>query len=391
MKVFEGHNEPGELIYFEVSNTFLSRQGAVDVIAAIPDVKILTHSFEDDAFCTFRLGTRVFELWEPFGDNSRYHIGEPEAQYSEELEIVKRAFAEHKRWPFLGKMKRILMRCSAFIAVAVTFPALAHEYPDGDICPHLCRTNGTIVVRFQRWQDGKYQAHFQAQLTEDGTLGKERRVNRPPDVYPPRSGRAALPGHWIWREGNWYTIDPRSNNPATLCTLQSNRVDTVRLSAKDASFAPGLDPFVLTKDHALMIGYTTRNTGNDEFVAPLKEKAFLYFFALDSGKLTKKVELGRHEYRGAFDTLLQAGFIFHGGKYHLPWVRRGKTRTALTLMLAVIDPATLAVTHREIREYRCDNSAMSALLHNDALYIAVHAQESEESQAKIEVLKVDLK
>jgi hypothetical protein len=96
MKLFEEHNEEGELVYFEVPNTFLSRKSAVKIIKGIPNVVILKEEKREDVFCTFRLGDKVFEIMEPFGDNSRYHIGEAQIQNSRELEIIKQEFSVHK-------------------------------------------------------------------------------------------------------------------------------------------------------------------------------------------------------------------------------------------------------------------------------------------------------
>jgi hypothetical protein len=42
------------------------------------------------------LNNRIFEIWEPFGDNSRYHIGERAIANSNELEIIKQKFSEFR-------------------------------------------------------------------------------------------------------------------------------------------------------------------------------------------------------------------------------------------------------------------------------------------------------
>ncbi len=105
MKIFEGHDTDGQLVYFEVPNTLLSRKAAVKIIKEIPNVEILKNYKRDDIFCTFKLGNRVFEIMEPFGDNSRYYIGEPIAQSSEELKMIKEKFSTHKCgvFAFLGR------------------------------------------------------------------------------------------------------------------------------------------------------------------------------------------------------------------------------------------------------------------------------------------------
>ncbi|THB76759.1 MAG: hypothetical protein D6B25_08940 [Desulfobulbaceae bacterium] len=96
MKVFEGHNQAGELIYFEIPNTFLPRRSAVKIIKRIPGVKGISEKLGDDVFFEFNLNDKTFEIMEPFGDNSRYHIGEETACYSAELILLKETFSRHK-------------------------------------------------------------------------------------------------------------------------------------------------------------------------------------------------------------------------------------------------------------------------------------------------------
>ena len=99
MRIFEGHNENGDLIWFEISNIFCTRHAAIKIVRKIYGVEVLEIQLNDDMFCKFRLRDRVFDLWEPFGDNSRYHIGEKEAKNSEELETIRDTFSPHKQWP----------------------------------------------------------------------------------------------------------------------------------------------------------------------------------------------------------------------------------------------------------------------------------------------------
>ena len=96
MKIYEGHDEQGKLVYFEVPHLFLSRRTAIKIVKGIPGVEVIEENMRDDAFCTFKLGNRIFEIWEPFGDNSRFHIGEVPIQNSNELEIIKQRFSIYK-------------------------------------------------------------------------------------------------------------------------------------------------------------------------------------------------------------------------------------------------------------------------------------------------------
>ena len=95
MKIYEGLNDKGQLAYFEVSNGFLTRKSAVGIIREIPGAQIIKVEIGKDTFCIFKLGGRVFELMEPFGDSSRFHIGEPSVRYSPELLLLKDKFSAH--------------------------------------------------------------------------------------------------------------------------------------------------------------------------------------------------------------------------------------------------------------------------------------------------------
>ena len=96
MKIYEEHDEEGKLVYFEVPNSLLSRTTAIKIVKSIPGVEVIEEKMRDDAFCTFKLGDRIFEIWEPYGDSSRFHIGEITIQNSNELEVVKQRFSIYK-------------------------------------------------------------------------------------------------------------------------------------------------------------------------------------------------------------------------------------------------------------------------------------------------------
>jgi hypothetical protein len=96
MKIYEGHDEEGKLVYFEVPNSLLSRRMAIKIVKNTPGVEIKEETIREDVFCTFKVGDRILEIWEPFGDNSRYHIGERPVANSNELEIIKQRFSDFK-------------------------------------------------------------------------------------------------------------------------------------------------------------------------------------------------------------------------------------------------------------------------------------------------------
>ena len=97
MRVYEGKNKQGDLVYFEISNTFSGRKSLVKAIRNLSGAKIISTTERDDIFCRFRFGSRVFGIMEPFGDNSRFHISEEIAQKSIELTSIKEYFAKNSR------------------------------------------------------------------------------------------------------------------------------------------------------------------------------------------------------------------------------------------------------------------------------------------------------
>ena len=103
-------DEGNNLSYFEVSNTFLTRRGAVRVIRKNPNVKILKvpkYFSDSDAFCEFELNNKKITVVEPYGDNSRFDIICEEAN-TQELEQIANTFEAYRfdalsiiRWGFI--------------------------------------------------------------------------------------------------------------------------------------------------------------------------------------------------------------------------------------------------------------------------------------------------
>lgn len=112
MKIYDGRDDKGALVYFEVPNHFLSRIAACKLVAAIPGANVTFRQrpftvFADEVFCKFELGGKHFELWEPFGDNSRFHIGALPLTACGELEIVRKAFEAHR--PVIGILPWVVL------------------------------------------------------------------------------------------------------------------------------------------------------------------------------------------------------------------------------------------------------------------------------------------
>ena len=99
MKVFPLTDDQGNVTAFEVPNWKLSRGRAVKIIDRVPGASIELRPKwpfpfgREDVFCRFRFNGRVFEIEEPFGDNSRYLICEAEgSRSSRELEVLMSAY-----------------------------------------------------------------------------------------------------------------------------------------------------------------------------------------------------------------------------------------------------------------------------------------------------------
>lgn len=73
------------------------------IVKTIPNAVILRKPkrflswFREEVFCEFSINNVVFQIDEPYGDNSRYWVGKKEAGgWCQELEQVKEAF--QKAW-----------------------------------------------------------------------------------------------------------------------------------------------------------------------------------------------------------------------------------------------------------------------------------------------------
>lgn len=125
MKIYEGRDEKGALVYFEVPNHFLSRIAACKLVAAIPGANVTFRQrpftvFADEVFCKFELGGRNFELWEPFGDNSRFHVAALPLTACVEMETLRKVFEEHR--PVVGVLPWLVLAAGAGFS---TYSALA--------------------------------------------------------------------------------------------------------------------------------------------------------------------------------------------------------------------------------------------------------------------------
>src|ERR1017187_10267254 len=101
MKVYDLADADGRVFAFEVDNWLLGRHGAFRVARSIPGVRILRAprflSFlDEDQFCEFELDRQRFDIWEPWGGDSRYWIGPEPPDWCEQLDEVRAAFVRHQ-------------------------------------------------------------------------------------------------------------------------------------------------------------------------------------------------------------------------------------------------------------------------------------------------------
>ena len=101
MKTYDLHDQSGQVFAFEVSNLLLSRRRACDVVRAIPGATIISEApFRlfggKDVFCEFVLDGQDFQIWEPFGDNSRYWVGPIPPRLCKQVAIARKAFSQYK-------------------------------------------------------------------------------------------------------------------------------------------------------------------------------------------------------------------------------------------------------------------------------------------------------
>ncbi|WP_152521700.1 hypothetical protein [Marinimicrobium sp. LS-A18] len=78
MKTFLLNGDEGQLIGFEISNSFLSSSGIAKYIRRIKGCEVVgTRRWfsADEVHVHFLFSGKRFIVWEPFGDNSRLWVG----------------------------------------------------------------------------------------------------------------------------------------------------------------------------------------------------------------------------------------------------------------------------------------------------------------------------
>jgi len=97
MKTYPLKNKEGQLHAFEIDNVRIGRSGVVRIVEGIHGVKLIKKPkflswLREEEFCQFMVGSHLFTVEEPFGDNSRYLVGAKPAGWCPQLEVVEEAF-----------------------------------------------------------------------------------------------------------------------------------------------------------------------------------------------------------------------------------------------------------------------------------------------------------
>ena len=125
MKTYEGLDAQGRVVYFEVPNAMLSRRAACKVMSRVPGVLLTTQPdlwpCGGDVFCRFELDGKHFELWEPYGDDSRFHVAAKPLEPCGALHNLRSAFHQHR--PISGITRWLILVVGL---VLVCFRLFAH-------------------------------------------------------------------------------------------------------------------------------------------------------------------------------------------------------------------------------------------------------------------------
>jgi hypothetical protein len=100
MKTYDLIDDSGRLFAFEVPSR-LGRVGIRKIIEKIPGAKILKFygyfaTGGEDIRGEFELNGKIFDVFEPFGDNSRYWIGPKHKGFCDEINIIRETFIKGK-------------------------------------------------------------------------------------------------------------------------------------------------------------------------------------------------------------------------------------------------------------------------------------------------------
>jgi len=95
MRTNPTHDEEGRLFAFEISS-LLGRRFACRIAASVPGVRVVAFNLRSDVFCEFEVAGETFIIEEPFGDNSRYWIGQAGGGRSAGIQTVQSHFEKSR-------------------------------------------------------------------------------------------------------------------------------------------------------------------------------------------------------------------------------------------------------------------------------------------------------
>ena len=107
MKTYPLLRDDGELHGFEIGNTWISIGAILRLIRSVPGVSEVRRVWFREEHVKFLYQGAPFEVWEPFGDNSRYWIGpEVPGPDTPNMTAIHSAFVEYQN-PFSNLLSRV--------------------------------------------------------------------------------------------------------------------------------------------------------------------------------------------------------------------------------------------------------------------------------------------
>jgi hypothetical protein len=106
LRTYPIFREDGSIHAFEISNVVIRMRTIRGLLEGVPGVSAIRRVWFREQRMQFKLRGEDCEVWEPFGDNSRYWVGPSDAKSSKlELSQLHSAFA-HYSGPFTSAVRR---------------------------------------------------------------------------------------------------------------------------------------------------------------------------------------------------------------------------------------------------------------------------------------------
>jgi hypothetical protein len=96
MRTYPILRDDGSLLAFEISNTWIAKGTIRRLLCSVPGVSDVQATTSGEQRALFSFHGEPCEVWEPFGDNSRYWVGPQDAANSTlDLSLLRCAFETH--------------------------------------------------------------------------------------------------------------------------------------------------------------------------------------------------------------------------------------------------------------------------------------------------------